>query len=214
MFEEKRVSLLGAWGTYNDEEAGIVDGKFFLAFSDRFALQGGLSAGLNDLLKDYQIDLGVVANHDRFQAGAFASTNFIRPDGFNDTASISQFSMTAAFLLDGGSIGVFFTKGIEMEDSLRTTYTNANRVIVTDTVIEVQEKLGIAIDYYVANMIAVEAEVGVVDASDKEVFGRLKLGYPLAFVNDKLLLFVQGSYNNSLNAVELRNPFIREMIFF
>ncbi len=198
MFDETRVSVLAAGGTYNDDDAGIAEGKFFLAFNDRLALQVGISAGLNYLLKDYQLDFGIIANHDRFQAGAFTSASFIRPKGMNDTASISQFSLTAAFLLDGGSIGVFFTKGLEQEDTIQTTFTHANRTIITDTVIEVQDKIGFAIDYYVDNMIAVEAEVGIVDASDKEVFGRIKLGYPLAFISDKLLFFVQGSYNNSL----------------
>lgn len=198
MLEETRGSVLAAGGTYNGDDAGIAEGKFFLAFNDRLAIQGGVSAGLNYLLKDYQMDFGIVANHDRFQAGAFTSANFIRPKGFDDTASISQFSMTAAFLLDGGSIGVFFTKGLGREDSIQTTFTDADQTIITDTVIEVQEKIGIAIDYYVENMIGIETEVGIVDASSREVFGRIKLGYPLTFISDKLLLFVQGSYNNSL----------------
>jgi len=198
MFDQARVSVLAGWGVYNDDDAGIAGGKFFLPFNDRLALQGGLSAGLNYLVKDYQIDFGIIANHDRFQAGAFASANFIRPKGYDDTASISQFSMTCEYLLDGGSVGFFFTKGLEDEDSIQTTFAHPNQTVITDTVIEAKDKIGLAANYYVDKMIAVEAEAGVLRDSTEDIFGRLKIGYPLAFISDKLLIFVQGSYNNSL----------------
>ena len=198
MFDQARVSVLAGWGVYNDDDAGIAEGKFFVPFNDRLALQGGVSAGLNYLVKDYQMDFGIVANHDRFQAGAFASANFIRPKGYDDTASVSQFSMTCAYLLDRGSVGFFFTKGLDREDSIQTTFAHANQTVITDTVIEAKDKIGLTADYYLDNMIAVEAEVGVLRDSTEDIFGRVKLGYPLAFISDKLLLFVQGSYNNSL----------------
>ncbi len=198
MFDQARVSVLAGWGVYNDDDAGIAEGKFFVPFNDRLALQGGVSAGLNYLVKDYQMDFGIVANHDRFQAGAFASANFIRPKGYDDTASVSQFSMTCAYLLDKGSVGFFFTKGLDREDSIQTTFAHANQTVITDTVIEAKDKIGLTADYYLDNMIAVEAEVGVLRDSTEDIFGRVKLGYPLAFISDKLLLFVQGSYNNSL----------------
>ncbi len=198
MFDETRVSVLAAGGTYNDDDAGIAEGKFFLAFNDRLGLQGGISAGLNYLVKDYQIDFGIVANHDRFQAGAFASASFIRPKGYDDTASVSQFSMTCEYLLDGGSVGLFFTKALDSEDSIQTTFAHTSHTVITDTVIEAKDKIGLTANYYVDKMIAVEAEVGVLRDSAEDVFGRVKVGYPLAFISDKLLIFVQGSYNNSL----------------
>jgi hypothetical protein len=199
MFEENRGSLLVAGGVYDNKGTGLFDGKLFVAFNDRFAFQAGLAADItHQLLRNYQVDLGIVGNHDQFQAGVFTSLNFIRPDGYNDTASISQFTVAGSYLLDWGSVGIFYSKGLAREDTLQTTFATTDRVVITDTVLEVQDKFGLTADYYIENTLFVEAEAGAVNASDESFFGRLKIGYPLSFISDKLLIFAQGSYNNSL----------------
>ncbi len=199
MFEENRGSLLVGGGVYDNKGTGLFDGKLFVAFNDRFAFQGGLAADItHQLLRNYQVDLGIVGNHDQFQAGVFTSLNFIRPDGYNDTAGISQFTVAGSYLLDWGSVGIFYSKGLEREDTLQTTFATTDRVVITDTILEVQDKFGLTADYYIENTLFVEAEAGAVNASDESFFGRLKIGYPLSFISDKLLIFAQGSYNNSL----------------
>lgn len=201
MFEEQRGSVLAGAGVYDNKGTGTLDGKLFLAFNDRIAFQGGLAAGItHQLLRDYQFDLGVVGNHDQFQAGVFASTNFIRPEGYDDTANISQFTIAGSYLFDQGSVGVFYAKALDRDDSLRTTYTTTDRVVISDTILRARDKVGVTADYYLENMLFVETALGAVNTTDdgERFFGRLKLGYPLAFISDKLLLFAQGSYNNSL----------------
>jgi hypothetical protein len=199
MFEENRGSLLIGGGVYDSKGIGIFDGKFFVAFNDRFAFQGGFAAGITDQLpRNYQVDLGILGNHDQFQAGVFASLNFIRPDGYNDTAGISAFTVAGSYLLDWGSIGIFYSNGLKREDTLQTTFASTDRVVITDTNLKVQDKFGLTGDYYIENTLFLEAEAGAVNASDESFFGRLKIGYPLSFINDKLLIFAQGSYNNSL----------------
>ena len=199
MFKEQRGSLLAAGGVWDNKFTALLDGKFFLGFNDRFAFQGGLSAAItSSLLNNYQADLGVVGNLDRFQAGVFSSFNFIRPDGFNDTASISQFTVAGSYLLDWGSLGISYSKGLQREDTLQTTFTATDRVVITDTILKGRDKIGFTADYYLKDTLVVNVEAGSVHATDESFFGLLKIGYPLGYFNNKMLIFAQGSYNNSL----------------
>lgn len=195
IFDCKRASLSVGIGADDGDFTGTLDGKLFFPFYDIFAFQGGLRANMNETLKEYQFDAGMVGKYKRIQLGAFGSLKYADIDHYNDTGNLSQFSLVASFLFEKGSVGAFMTEPINSEDQIGSEqhYVRSD-LVTTESYIKLRNKYGLCFDYTFENDLFLNGDIGIVRADDHKATAGLKLGYPIvAGVN----VFVQGRYNDA-----------------
>ncbi|MBN1929995.1 MAG: PKD domain-containing protein [Desulfobacterales bacterium] len=194
LLENKYGTILAGIGSDDGSLTGGIEGKLFLPFANQFAFQAGARANINDEVKEYQIDIGVVGKYERFQLGVFTSTLFADLENYDRAGNLSQFGLSAAYLIESGSIGAFMTKAIEDEDVIsKDSHYVSWDLITTETYLKVRDKVGFNFDYLLECGLSIDGDIAWVDADDTDVSGRLKLGYPLVSEGG-LRLFLQGSY--------------------
>jgi len=181
-------------GSDDGDLTGTLDGRLFFPFHEKGAFQGGVRANINDTLREYQVDAGMVGKHKRFQVGLFGSLKFADLDDYDDTASLSQLSLVGAYLFDWGSVGAFMTEALDSDDDISSTERYvASDLLVTDTYLKVRDKYGLHFDYAFENGLLVDGDLGVVRADDDEGTGHLKVAYPFVAGTNA---FVLASYNS------------------
>lgn len=197
IFDKMRGCIALAGGSDEEKLTSNIEGKFFIPYYEKFALQGNLSADLGDDLKEYQFDGGIVGKHQRLQLGLFASQKTVNLEDFEDHAGLSQFSIATSFLFDKGSIGLYLTKAIRDKDILTRELGIVNlNTIQTDTCLEIRNHWGVSFDRVFENGLSIDGSVGRLMSSDDDIIGRLKIGYLVPALKNKIKLFVQGFYNN------------------
>ncbi len=191
-----RGQAWGALGADDDEFAGSIGGRILIPFGKTVAFQGGLQGMITDIQKEFQIDSGIAATYSHLQMGAFASVKYAKLHGFNDAGLLSQMGFSAAWLLDNGSIGAFFTEAMNPEDTIMsvTDYVGWD-LRTTETYLKVRDRAGVNFRYIFDSGLSAEGDLGVVHADDHEFAGGLKIGYPL---KDDFRIFIMGSGNSGL----------------
>ncbi len=190
-------SLSGGIGSSDGDLLGNVEGTLFVPVKEgSFALQGGFNADITEDLKEYQVDAGLVGRVGWFQAGAFASMKFVTMDFYQDTATLSQVHVGGSRLFERGNVGVFFTQGIQDEDVVdsQSHYEYAD-LYTTETYLEVSDKIGVNAEYLFENGLSVYGDIGSQNADEADLFGSLRLSFPVNRAGD-LRVFCQGDYNN------------------
>jgi len=189
-----RAGIAVGIGSDDGDLTGTLDGRLFFPFYERLAFQGGLRGNINDTLKEYQVDAGIVGKRERFQVGLFGSLKFADLEDHDDIASLSQLGLVGAYLFDRGSVGAFITEAIDPDDDIssKERYV-ASDLIITETYLKVRDKYGLNFDFAFDNGILINGDLGIVRADDDEATGHLKVAYPFVAGTNA---FVRGSYNN------------------
>ncbi|MDY6988140.1 MAG: PKD domain-containing protein [Thermodesulfobacteriota bacterium] len=189
-----RAGIAVGIGSDDGDFTGTLDGRLFFPFHERFAFQGGVRGNINDTLREYQVDAGMVGKRERFQVGLFGSLKFADLEDHDDVASLSQLGLVGAYLFDRGSVGAFITGAIDSDDDIssKERYV-ASDLIITDTYLKVRDKYGLNFDFAFDNGILINGDLGIVRADDDEATGHLKVAYPFVAGTNA---FVRGSYNN------------------
>lgn len=218
LFSNNVFSLSGGIGSRDGDLMGNIEGLLFLPVHDgSFALQGGFNGDLSEDLQAYQMDAGLVGRSGRFQFGAFASMKWVTLDLYDDTAALSQIHVGGSYLLDRGKVGLFFTQAMDGEDVVkRQSHYVYGDLHTTETYLEVSDKIGIDVEYLFDNGLFLHGDVGSLDADESDIFGSLRLSYPITQSGD-LRIFCQGDYNNgyledddnytALIGIELTTPY-------
>ncbi len=190
----KMGSLSVGVGSDDGDFAGAMEGRLFFPFQDMFAFQGGFRGNINDTVKEYQLDAGMLGRHKRVQLGMFGSMKYADINDYDDTASLSQLALVASYLFDKGSVGAFLTEAIDSEDDISSDqrYVSSD-LVITETCLKVRDKYGLNFDYTFETDLFVNGELGIVRADDDEATGTLRVGYPVV---PGVAVFVQGSYND------------------
>ena len=197
ILDKMRGCIALAGGSDEEELTSNIEGKFFIPYYEKFALQGNLSADLGDDLKEYQFDCGIVGKQQRLQLGLFVSQKTVNLENFEDHAGLSQFSIATSFLFNKGSIGLYLTKAIHGKDVLTRELGIVNlNTIQTDTCLEIRNHWGVSFDHVFDNGLSIDGSVGHLMSSDDDIIGRLKIGYLVPVLKNKIKLFLQGFYNN------------------
>ncbi|MBF0201470.1 MAG: PKD domain-containing protein [Desulfamplus sp.] len=204
LFSNNIFSLSGGVGANNGEFLGNLDGRLFLPLSDHiFALQGGFRADMTEEFNEYQMDAGLVGRHGWYQFGLFASMKLVNMDMYSSTGNLSQVHAGAARLFDKGTLGIFFTRAIQDEDVVESRsdfrdFENRRDLYTTETYLKVSDKIGINMEYGFDNGLLLQGDVGSQNADDADIFGSLRLSYPLhAMGGDGAWRVVcQADYNN------------------
>lgn len=205
LYCSNRASISAALGSDDGELTGGIEGKFFIPLNDQFALQGGLTGNINRDIKEYQFDGGAVGRIDRIQIGLFASALATDLDGFDSTATLSQASLSLSYLLPRGSIGLFATQPIKLEDviAVEQSYKLAD-LMTTETYLKVRDSYGIFFDYSFEKGLFVEGNLGFIDADEADVAGRFKAGYSI-LPEKNLDLFIRCDFNGGFIGADRDN---------
>ena len=197
LFSNNVFSLSGGVGSRDGDLMGSIEGILFLPTHDgRFALQGGFNGDITEDLQEYQMDAGLVGKSGRFQFGAFASMKWVTMDLYDDTAALSQIHVGGSYLFERGKVGLFFTQGINDEDVIdsQSHYVYAD-LYTTETYLKVSDKIGVNMEYLFKNGLSVYGDIGSHNADEADLFGSLRLSYPITKAGD-VRIFCQGDYNN------------------
>ncbi|MDY6951128.1 MAG: PKD domain-containing protein [Thermodesulfobacteriota bacterium] len=191
---DHKAGLSVGIGSDDGDLTGTLDGRLFFPFHEKGAFQGGVKANINDTLREYQVDAGMVGKHQRFQVGLFGSLKLADLEDYDDMASLSQVSLVGSYLYDWGSVGVYMTEALDSDDDISSTerYVDSD-LFVTDTYMKVRDKYGLHFDYAFENGLLVDGDLGVVRADDDEATGHLKAAYPFVKGTNA---FVLTSYNS------------------
>ena len=204
VFGLRRGAITAGVGGYQDEIAGLLDGRLFFPFLCNFAIQANALGLIGDDVKEYEFSAGLIGKVSRIQIGAFGTFKTIRQRAFDDDASLSQFTVLGAYLFDWGSIGVYFTEAINEKEEIGvgTMTLDYPPSIVTQPELNVANQFGVMFDYVCPYQASIEGYAGAAHAESSEFAAGLKIGFPLKVVSENLRLFAQGNYHYGLIADE------------
>ncbi|SLM31512.1 exported hypothetical protein [Desulfamplus magnetovallimortis] len=197
LFANNAFTLSGGVGANNGELLGNVQASLFIPMNNQsFALQGGFRGDITEDFQEYQMDAGLVGKSGYFQLGCFASMKFVNLDLYEDTGMLSQINVAASRLFKRGSVGIFFTQAIKDEDVVDShSHFEFADLYTTETYISVRDKIGVSVEYMFENGLSLYGDVGSQDADESDMFGSLRMTFPLNKRGD-LRLFCQADYNN------------------
>ena len=121
---------------------------------------------------------------------------WVTMDLYDDTAALSQIHVGGSYLFERGKMGLFFTQGIHDEDVIdsQSHYVYAD-LYTTETYLKVSDKIGVNMEYLFENGLFVYGDIGSHNADEADMFGSLRLSYPITQAGD-IRIFCQGEYNN------------------
>ena len=200
VFGLRRGNISAGFGGYQDEIAGLLDGRLFFPFLCNFAFQANAMGLIGDDVKEYEFSGGLIGKVSRIQIGAFGTFKAIRQRAFDDDGSLSQFAVLGAYLFDRGSIGVYFTEAINEKEEIGVGTMTLDTMdyppsIVTQPELNVANQFGFMFDYVCPYDASIEGYAGAVHAESTEFAAGLKIGFPLKVISEKVRIFAQGNYN-------------------
>lgn len=205
VIEEEKVARGGnKFSTINlnagpDVNSGNVSftgqGRAFLPFANRHALQAQGEYMHYFGRDEGQFDLGLVNRWGNFQAGVFGSFRYVKLREFDTGGGLGQGSVTLDYVFNKGRVGFFGSKGLIDGAVVNTALLTPN--LVEETYLKVVDQVGFSTAVSAWGDAWVEGNVGALfrRGGGNKPGGSIRLVQP---VNDKFAVTFEAGMNESL----------------
>ena len=147
--------------------------------------------------KEGQFDIGLVDRWGHVQAGAFASAKFIEFSGYQSGGSLAQASFLLDYVVKGGRVGVFFTRGFKNYAVLNSVTLAPGAYLQTFARVVNQQGVSFLFSPFKGNT-TIGGNLAYLkmreDGRNARPGGNLKLTQPL---NEHLAFTVEAGYNET-----------------